>query len=837
MIRFAFAQVLAHRIRLAFTVVAVLLGVAFVTGALVLSGTAQKLFDEQFATAAAGVDVTVRTATAFDSGMGVEVERDPLPAGVLSRAAAAEGVTAAIPVAKGAARLARDGVDFGSVQVTTWVDEPTGAYPLLEGRAPASAGEVAVDRAAAGSLGLRIGDEVSVIADGRAVARIVGLVGFGDGDGPPVGVVVLSTLAGAQEALGLGDAISEVLVTSDLPVARLQPLLAETLGDGVQVATAQDLAAAGREQAASSLQMLQVVLVAMSAASLIIGSFLIANTFAIVISHRTRELALVRAVGATSAQVRASVLVEALVVGTVASAAGVGAGVIGAHGLRGLARTFGVLIPGGDLVVEPSTVLLALGVGIAVTMAAALVPAARAADVSPLAALRASAAETPGLSRARVATGLVLVVLGGAAAASPALGAPLLLLAGGLVVALVGVVLVSPLALRPLVSVVGRVGSRRLTGQLAREAALRSPRRTATTAMALALGLAMLIFVSVVGASVKTATGAQYREIVSADVVVESAGQEMLGGVHAEVFDEIAQVAEVGTVSRLKYGHWRDGETTSALTAFDPGSIGEVAAIRMKGGDLSALEEGGVMIAQRVARERGLGVGDELPMTFARTGERSLPVVGVVEDGSAQALQTDYFVSLTTYAALYTEDMDASIFVRAADGVAPARLAEALETALADHPSVQVRDQAAVVAGRTQAVDQIFGLVAVLLAFAMLIAVLGVANTLALSIAERTREIGLLRAVGMGRSAVARMVQIETAIICVVAGMLGLLLGIGTSAAGVAALSAVAPLDMVVPWTQILGIAAAVVAVGLLAGALPARRAARVPVLEATAHV
>lgn len=837
MIRFAFAQVIAHRVRLALTVIAVLLGVAFVTGALVLSGTAQKLFDEQFATAAAGVDVTVRTATAFDSGMGVEVERDPLPADVLARVADAEGVTAAVPVAKGAARLARDGADLGSVQLSTWVDEPTGAYPLLEGRAPAAADEIVVDRAAAGTLGLRIGDEVEVLGDGRTAARIVGLVGFGDGDGPPVGVVVLSTLAGAQHALGMGDGISEVLVTSDLPVARLQPLLTDALGDAVQVATAQDLAAAGREQAASSLQMLQVVLVALSIASLVIGSFLIANTFTIVIAHRTRELALVRAVGATAAQVRTSVLVEALVVGVVASAAGAAAGVLGAHGLRGLARTFGVLIPDGDLVVEPGTVLLALGIGIAVTVGAALAPAARAAAVSPLAALRASAAEAPHLGRARVGAGAVLVALGTTAAAAPAFGGPLVLLGGGLVAALAGIVLVAPLVLRPLVSAIGGVASRHLTGQLAREAALRSPRRTATTAMALALGLAMLTFVSVVGASVKTATGAQYREVVSADAVVESAGQEMLGGVHAAVFDEIAEVAEVGSVSRLKYGHWRDGETTSALTAFDPASIGEVAAIRMTMGDLSALEAGGVAIAERVARDRSLSIGDELPMTFARTGERALTVVGVVEDGSAQALQTDYFVSLRTYAGLYTEDMDASVFVRAADGVAPARLAAALESALADHPSVQVRDQAAVVAGRTQAVDQIFGLVSVLLAFALLIAALGVANTLALSIAERTREIGLLRAIGMGQRAVARMVRIETGIVCVVAGLLGSALGLAASAAGVAALSAVAPLHMVIPWPQIIVVAAVVVAAGLLAGVLPARRAARVPVLEATAHV
>ena len=836
MIRLTLAQLVAHRVRLALTVVAVTLGVAFVTGSLVLNDTAQRLFDQAFRTASAGADLTVRTATAFDSGMGVEVERDPLPATTVARTLAVDGVTGAVPVAKGAARLERGRTDLGSVQLGTWVEQPVGAYPLRAGAAPAGAGQVALDAAAAAEFGLAIGDTLTVVAEKRIQARIVGLVGFGDQDGPPVGTVVLASLSTAQDALALGDQISEILVTTDLATGELQPQLSAALGDTIQVATAQDLATAGAEAAASNLEMLKIVLIAMSLAALVIGSFLIANTFSIVISQRTRELAVVRAAGATGGQVLVSVLAEAAIVGVLASAAGVGLGIVSTFGLRSLARAFGTSIPEGDLVIDARTLVIALVIGVIVTVVAAIGPARRAARVSPVIAMRDTAAEPRRVSAGRTITAGVALVAGAAIAALPTFGAPMPLLALGLGLALVGVVLITPWLLAPLVRLFGSPASRTVPGRLARDAALRAPRRTSATVMALALGLALMSFVTIIGASVKDATGEQYREVISADAVVESAGQEMLGGVHAEVFDEVTKVAEVGAATRLKYGHWKDGATTNALTAFDPDEIGRFAAIRMVSGLLDALNQGGVVIAERVATDRNLTVGDTLAMTFARTGQQQLRIVGIMTDAPAQALQTDYFVSLATYARHFTEDMDASLFVTAADGVSPAALTAALEAALVDHPTAQVRDQAAVIAGRTQAVDQIFGLVTVLLGFAMVIAVLGIANTLALSIAERTRELGLLRSVGMTRAAVAMMVQAEAVIVSLVAVVLGLVIGAAASFAAVGALSTIAPLTILFPIQQ-LGVLAVIVAVaGLLAGIVPARRAADLPVLEAIAH-
>lgn len=836
MIRYALAQVIAHRLRLALTIIAVVLGVAFVSGSLVLNDTAQKLFDDQFTRAAVGADVTVRTATAFDSGMGVEVERDPLPIGLLGEIADVDDVTGAVAVAQGAARIEQGARDLGGVRLSTWIDQPVGSYPLRAGDAPTAVDEVAIDAATAERLGIRIADIVTVVAERAAEARVVGLVGFGDGDGPPVGSVVLTTLAGAQDLLGLDQEISEILVTSDLPSSAIQSRLSGALGSGIQVATAQDLATAGAEQAASNLQMLQIVLVAMSVAALIIGAFLIANTFSMVISQRTRELAVVRAAGATGAQVLCSVLIEALVIGVVASMAGVVLGVFSTYGLRGLARASGVSIPEGGLVILPRTVLVALAIGIVVTVLSAVAPARRAAAVSPLHALRNNAAEARHLGRGRQAAGAVALLVGVVLSALPSLGMPMLLLGVGLVIAFAGVVLLAPALLPPVVVAIGRLGRSAVPVRLARETALRSPRRTSTTVMALAFGLALISFVSVVGASVKAATAAQYREVISADAVIESAGQEMLGGVHAAVFDEIRDLPEVGIATRVKYGHWKDGETTSALSAVDPDRIAEVAALRMVQGELADLEEGGVVVADRVAAESGLMVGDHLPMTFARAGTTTLPIVGIVADGPAQALQTDYFVSLESYHDLFTEDMDASIFVIAAAGTSSEELTAALETALRDHPTAQVRDQAAVIAGRTQAVDQIFGLVTVLLAFAMVIAVLGIANTLALSIAERTREIGLLRSLGMSRRSVAAMVQAEAVMVSIVAVVTGLVLGVAASLPSIGALATIAPLSVVFPAEQLVIMAFVVAIAGFVAGAVPAGRAVRLPVLQAIAH-
>ncbi|MGW5673094.1 ABC transporter permease, partial [Micromonospora sp. NPDC003776] len=388
----------------------------------------------------------------------------------------------------------------------------------------------------------------------------------------------------------------------------------------------------------------------------------------------------------------------------------------------------------------------------------------------------------------------------------------------------------------PVVRLLGRpFAALGITGRLATDSAARTPRRTAATALALGLGIALVAFTAVLGASVRDAVRQSYAEVITADHVVESGRNEMLGGLSAAVAEHVARLPEVAVASRLRYGHWRDGDAVRALTAVDPATLPRVTRLHLVAGSLSALDGGGIVLAEHVARERGLAMGDPLPMTFSRVGTRQLRVVGLLRDRDARALATDYLVSLATYAQLYSENVDAGVLIRTADGVDRAAAERAVRAALADHPTAELRDQAAAVAARTASIDQILGLVTALLMLAVLIALLGITNTLALSITERTGELGLLRAVGMTRRQLGWLVRGEAVLVAALAAVLGLPLGAGLAAATVAALGRDAPLPLAVPAGRLALVLAVTLAAGLLAGLLPARRAARLDVLAAIA--
>jgi putative ABC transport system permease protein len=325
---------------------------------------------------------------------------------------------------------------------------------------------------------------------------------------------------------------------------------------------------------------------------------------------------------------------------------------------------------------------------------------------------------------------------------------------------------------------------------------------------------------------------AGYRETITADYVVESSRAEMLGGLSPAVSERVAALPQVAVASRLRFGHWKDGEATSALTAVDPATLPAVTDVRLLAGSLDALAGGGVVLAEHIARERNLRVGDELTMTFARTGVQRLPVVGVLRDRDADGLSTGYLISLRTFAKQYSENVDASVFVRLADGLDMGAGRQALTTALAGYPTASVMDEGTAVAGRLQAIDQVLGLVTVLLLLTVVVATLGIANTLALSMLERTREIGLLRAVGMTRGQLRAMVRAEAMLVAAVAVLVGVLLGTGLAVAAVTVLGG-STMAAEIPAAQLAGVVLVAVVTGLVAGAVPARRAARLDVLRA----
>ncbi len=836
-------NVLAHRGRFALTLVAVVLSVTFVSGSLLLTDSSERLLEEQFRTAAAGVDLTVRDAATFDQAMGVEVDRDPLPAEVVDRVRGAAGVADVQPVADGQGLLEVDGkavVPPGASMLSSYSAEPFGAFVVRQGRAPTAPGEVALDLATARDAGVQLGDTVAVLTDHRTTLRVVGLVGFADADGMPGATVALVSLPEAQRMLDLGNGLSELLVTTEQghAVDEVLASVRSELGDDYAVASAQDTAAASAAAAQEQLGSLGLVLTAMSAAALLVGALLIANTFTIVTSQRRREIALVRAAGATAGQVTRAVLGEAVIIGALGSLLGTGLGILTADGLRLVAGAFGTDLPQGRAAVSASTLVVSVAVGLAVTVVAAVGAARRAARVAPVEALRTSVdlvADTPPARARAVVRGLPLV--GGLAGVGAVVaGAPAGLLVPAALATVIGVALQGPRLTPVLARAVGAPLARAgVPGRLARESAARAPRRTTSTAMALALGLALIAFMTVVATSLQQGLSGTYRETVTADLVVESSRAEMLGGLSPEVARRVAALPEVAGTSRVRYGHWLDGARTSALAAVDPTTLPQVADLDVITGSLADLADGGVVVARSVAEDRGLDVGDAVTMTFSYTGNQELRVVGILDSLDAQALSTSWFVSLETYEKHFTEDVDAAVLVRVADGVTADAAQAAVRGALVDHPTADVRDQAAAAAARGATVQQVLGLVTVLLVLTVVIALLGITNTLALSVAERTREIGLLRAVGTTRRQVGSMVQLEAVLVAALAGVLGLALGVGLGAVTVSALSRTAPLAVALPVAPLVAVALLALGTGLVAGLAPARRAARMEVLAAIA--
>jgi putative ABC transport system permease protein len=836
--------VLAHRGRFALTLLAVVLAVTFVSGSLMLTDTSERLLDQQFRTAAAGVDLTVRDAATFDSAMGVEVDRDPLPADVVDRVRNLPGIADVLPVADGQGLVEVDGeavVPTGASLLSSYSPELFGAFGLREGRVPESTGEVALDVATARNAGVRVGDTVAILTDERTELHVVGLVGFADADGMPGATVALVSLPEAQRMLGLGDGLSELLVTTERghTVDDVLSAVRAELGDDYAVASAQDTAAASADAAQEQLGSLGMVLTAMSAAALLVGALLIANTFAIITSQRRREIALVRAAGATAGQVTRAVLAEAVLIGALGSVLGTGLGILAADALRVVTGAFGMELPEGRAAVSGSTLAASVAVGLTVTVVAAVGAARRAARVAAVEALRASAdlvTDTRPGTRRRAVGRTVPLAAGLAGAGAVLAGAPALLLVPAALATVAGVALQGPSLTPVLARTVGapltRLG---VPGQLARQSAARAPRRTTSTAMALALGLALIAFMTVVATSLKDGLTGSYRETVTADLVVESSRAEMLGGLSPEVAHHVAALPEISEASRVRYGHWLDAGQTGALAAVDPATLPRLTDLDLTSGSLDAVADGGVVVAESVAQERGLEVGDVVTMTFSATGDQPVEVVGVIDSLDAQALSTSWIVSLDTHARHFTEDVDASVLLRVADGVTVADAQAAVREALADHPTADVRDQATAAAERGATVQQVLGLVTVLLVLTVVIALLGITNTLALSVAERTREIGLLRAVGTTRRQVGAMIQAEAVLVAALAGVLGLGLGVGLGAVTVSALGRTAPLAIALPAGPLAAVAVVALGAGLVAGLAPARRAARMEVLDAIA--
>ncbi|MFF3948533.1 ABC transporter permease [Streptomyces sp. NPDC001902] len=845
-LRLSLSSLRAHKRRFAGTFLAVFLGVAFLAGTLVMGDTLRAGFDMLFGHANSGTDVVVRSAdvvTVPGEGQGT---REPVDSALVARLRAVPGVAAVAPDIEGAGQLVgRDGKPVGGQGPPTlagnWIDDAAlNPYALAEGRAPRAAGEAVVNRAAAEQGGVGIGDTTVLRTPDPLRVTIVGLVTFGGEDGMGQSTFTGLTRADAERQLmpGPGRASSiKVRAASGVGQEELARRVAGVLPHGVEAITGRQATDENLDQVSGRfLSLFTTLLTVFAGIALLVATFSIHNTFAIVVAQRTRENALLRALGASRRQVLGSTLTEAVAVALAASAAGLLGGIGIAAGLQALFPAVGFPFPDGGLVVGATAMAVPLGVGLLVCTGSAVLPAVRAGRTAPLAALRETAVDHSGSSRGRAALGAALAVAGAATTVAGAAGTPEVWLASaGAAVVVVAFVVLGPVAVSYAVRVLGAplARLRGATGALARRNALRSPKRTAATATALMIGVAVVSLFTVFGASLKATMDRTVDRSFAGDVALTASGFGAgANGLSPGLAPAVAKLPEVATAVGLGKGVAEVDGGGRRLTVTDPVALTRVLDLGAVDGSLSGLGRDGIAVSRKEADKHHWKPGSTMMLAFADGTRQTFTVRALYPEAG---LGGDYIVTRTAWAPHKVQDADDLVAVAFKKGVALDEGRTAVQAIARQYgnPEVQTREEYAESAA--SGVDIMLTLVYALLALAVLIALLGIANTLTLAVHERTRELGLLRAVGQTRSQLRAMVRWESVLVAAFGTAGGLALGGFLGWALVKASDGAGTSAFAVPPVQLAVVVLVGLAAGVLAGWRPARRAARLDVLRAIA--
>ena len=846
--RATWKSLLAKKLRLVLTTLSIVLGVGFVVGTYVLTDTMNAAFDEVFANISTTSDLLVRSTSAFQGeatgpGGGAGEERQPLDESVVGEVAALPGVALADGDVSGTAQMIDPATDkaIGGVGPptigTNWNDFSDAVLDVREGRPPTGPGEVLVDAGTATAHNLTVGQDIEILFQGPPETfTIVGIAGFGETDNLGGATLAAFDLETAQRVLdkeGVVDSVS-VRVAEGTTVSTVQQEIQQVVGPKVEVVTSSAVADEQSKALQEGLGFFRIVLLVFAAIALFVGAFIIFNTFSIIVAQRSRELALLRTLGASRRQVMVSVVTEAAIVGLLASFIGVIAGIGIAAGLRALLGAAGIDLPSTALQIKPRTLVVALVVGVVVTVVAAVVPARHAARVAPIQALQESSSAMGGHSRRRLITGAVAMAAGIGLLliglfAKPANAAALVGL--GAAVTFIAVAMLSPLIARPVAGAIGApIKGLSVHARVGRENAMRNPRRTASTAVALTIGLGLVSMVTILGASLKASTTATLESQLRADIIITSSS---FAPFSTDAAVKVAALPDVAGSTAVRQGAFRVSGQTSFISAVDPSQIDAVSDIGLRQGSAAELTGDTVMVHADLAEEKGWALGDQIPSAFPSLGDRPLTIVGIYDEN---ALVGDYLVSISTYEDLFVQQLDTLVLATAAEGVGSDQLRTAIEGALQDFPNLEVQDQAAFRDKQAGFVDTLLNLVTALLAMSIVIALFGIVNTLGLSIYERTRELGLLRAVGMDRRSVKRMIRWESVIIAILGGLLGIVVGIGFGVALQKALESEGVTVLDIPVPQLLTYLVLAGLAGVLAAIFPARRAAKLNVLEAISY-
>jgi putative ABC transport system permease protein len=843
MLRLTLRGLLEHKIRFFLTTFAVVIGVGFVVGTLVLTDSVRVQFNQLFTDINQGIDLQVRGTSQFEQG--AFGTTPPVPESLLATTRALPGVESAGGSAGRPPALLIDAAGEpvkpvgGPPLAVTWdPGSPNSSLIVEQGGPPAAADEVAldVDLAKRGKVG--VGDEVTIqTAKGPGRYRVVGVFSFGAKNSLAGATLVAFTLPEAQRLYDLEGKLSsiDVAVARGTPVDQVRDEIQATLPPGTEVVTGTQLVAESQSDIGAIVDILGYVLLGFAGITLFVSAFLISNTFNIVVGQRVRELALLRAIGSTPGQIARSVLGEALAVGLVATVLGMGLGILIALGLNAVLSQAGLGTSGTALVLAPRSFIAAAAVGLIVTLLSAIIPAWKATTVPPVAAMQ-DGFSFGGLSmRTRFIVGSVMVVVGGASLSWALFTTPdtsLLLggMIGGAVLIFLGVATLSPAVAAPLAHVVG-VPFRifKTAGRLAEQNAARNPRRTASTASALMIGLALVTTALVVGTSIKDSFRATIGGSISADWFVSTGS---FYGFDPNVAQALENQPELSAVSTIRQGQVQVNGSTKAVSAVDFGTLPEFVDIKLEQGTLQPGQRG-VLVHKDPAKDLGLVPGDEVTLVFNDTGAVTVPVVGIYADSSVVG---NWVVDRETFAANTTAQLDAIVIAKTAPGVAPAEARAAIDQVLAPYPDLKLQDRAEFTASRVGQLDALLAVINVFLFLAILIAFFGITNTLALSVFERTRELGLLRAVGMSRRQLKRMVRLEAVIVAVFGASLGVVVGLVFGVAVTSALPKTIVSGISVPVPSLIVLVVLSGLVGVLAAIWPARRASRLDILEAIAH-
>jgi len=837
-----FQGLLAHKLRLALTALAIVLGVTFISGTFVLTDTLHSTFSTLFGRIFQNVDFEVRgTAQLSGTGAALDATRNPIPESIAATVRRTPGVAYADGTVSGYAQfVAPDGKAIstgGAPTIGTSFDtnRQLSTLHLASGEGPTSPHDVVMDAGTAQKYHFVVGDHVRVLLAGPPQTFVIsGIITFGSANnlaGATVAAFNLTTAQRLFDEVGRYDAIN-ILTKPGADKKAVERSIAASLPKGVQVVTGQTVANEQAGDIDQALSFFSTALLVFAFISLFVGGFTIFNTFSITVGQRTRELALLRIVGASRRQVFRSVLAEALILGTLASLVGLGLGVLAAAGLEALLKGFGITLPTGPLVFEGRTVVVALLVGIGVTLVSAVSPARRAVRVPPVAALADYHADEQESSRRRTVTGAVLVVLGIGVLAF-GLTLPAIALVGlGAVAIFVGIGMLAPAVARPMSSVIGRPLAALLgiPGRLGRENSMRSPKRTAQTASALLVGLALVSAISVFGASLSSSATSSVDNAISASYIVTNASEGGAGTFSASVPSAAARVPGVSAVSTVYQGAFEFRGSLVSLVSVSTSDLSRTVILRMQAGSPSALAENALLIDATTAKSDHLSVGSMVHVKFARTGRTTVRIGGIFKPN---ALIGSYLAGDGFFLAHFNSPLPIAVLVqtRASAGA----IGPALTRGLREYPNLKVQTRAAYEKSQEAQVNQLLGLVYALLALAVVIALIGIVNTLMLSVFERTHEIGLLRAVGMKRRQVRVMIRAESVILAVFGAIIGIIVGTALGVAFAHSLQQQGVTNTVVPGPSLIIFLVLSVVLGLGAASWPARRAAKLDVLQAIA--